>query len=110
MKILYQFFKIFIFQVPVITEDGKLAGVITKKNIVNFLTQSKIKLNEHIKRIITKDFKKLNIDDPIKYLTRSLIRWNQVLIEDTKMNRFYLATHDDLLEKYLEKEDMINSH
>jgi predicted transcriptional regulator len=94
---------------PIIDEEGNLEGVITKKNTVNSLTQSKIKLDEKIKKIITIDYKKLNLCDPIKYLTRSLIRWNQILVENNKLKKFFLASHDDLLNNYMEKEDAMGT-
>ena len=94
---------------PIIDEEGNLEGVITKKNTVNSLTQSKIKLDEKIKKIFTKDYKKLNLSDPIKYLTRSLIRWNQILVENNKLKKFYLASHNDLLNDYMEKEDAMGT-
>jgi len=94
---------------PVVNKESKLEGVVNKKNIANFLTQYKIKIDDNIKILVSKDFKKLSFNDPVKYLSRYLIRWNQILVEDDKLNRFYIVSHDDLLNSFLDKEDVIDS-
>jgi predicted transcriptional regulator len=89
---------------PVLSQSSQLIGVITKRQITNFLTSYKLTLDRPITKAIIKEFKKVDINDPLKYLSKAFNRHVHVLItsiehEETK---FFVTQESELLEYFLQ--------
>lgn len=78
-----------------------MIGIITKKQTINFLATYRKQINDPIASAVIKEFKKLNYNDPLKYLSRGLLRTNEILIVDENNKKFYLSTSDDLIKCFV---------
>lgn len=81
----------------------QLIGTITRRHITNFLTSYKLTTDQTINKAIIKEFKKVNINDPLKYLSKAFNRHTHVLITSTqdKETKYFVTKESDLLNYYL---------
>ncbi len=75
-------------------------GIITRRQITNFLTSFKLNMDSLITKAIIKEFKKVDINDPLKYLSKSFNRHTHVLVTSTE-NEYFVTTDRDLLDHFV---------
>lgn len=84
-------------------------GLITKKSLISHLVNLTLKKEDKIKKAIIKEFKKLSINDPIKFLSKAFKRHDFVLItEDEKENVYRIATPENILDIF--ENDNLNAN
>jgi len=76
-------------------------GVITSRNILNYMTSYRLKLTDEIRKAINKEFKCVKNSDPLKYLSKSFNRHTHILVTNEDESKFYVVVHKDLLDYYL---------
>jgi predicted transcriptional regulator len=84
---------------PVISESKEILGLITQRNITNLLANFKITLDSAISKAIQKEFKKLSVDDSVKYLSKAFNRHQYVLVEGD--GQLFICENKHLLENIL---------
>lgn len=91
------------YQLPVLSSNKEVMGVITRRQITNYLTSFKLTSDKPITKAILKEFKKVKRSDPLKYLSKAFNRHAKVLVYEEEGNKYYIADSDDLLNFYLQK-------
>ena len=86
---------------PVLNGKDELIGIIMKKTITAHLLSFSLSLETPIRKAVQKDFKLLRSDQPLKYLSKAITRYEYVVIETS--GKFKIATADDMLSLYLKK-------
>jgi CBS-domain-containing membrane protein len=86
---------------PVVTNEGILYGIVTSRQLLNFLTSYKLALDQSVKKAIVKDYKVVKMTDSLKYLSKAFTRYTHVVITDDK--DYYICDHKTLLNSYLNK-------
>jgi hypothetical protein len=84
-------------------------GIITRREVTCFLASMKLNLDSDISRGVDKEFKKLKLDDSIKYLSRAFERYSYVLIQEgntntntnTNKESFYICEPKHLLDHFV---------
>ena len=79
--------------------EGILIGIITSKQILNALTSFKLKIDNPIGKIVLKDFKVVESNQSIKYLSKAFTRHNYVIVKNSE--NLYVCEHKFLLKKFL---------
>ena len=94
-------------QLPVLSQNSELVGVISIRQITNFLTSFKLSYNQPITKAIIKEFRNVNIHDPLKYLSKAFNRHHHVLVtsNDNETQRYYVTVHKDLLEYFMKNKE-----
>jgi hypothetical protein len=75
-----------------------LVGVISTRQITNFLTTFKLNLESDIHKAIIKDFKLLDASTSLKYLSKAFTRHTYVIVVNG--DKYFIATPQDLLDHF----------
>jgi hypothetical protein len=73
--------------------------MITSKQILNALTSFKLQIDSPIAKIVIKDFKVVESNQPIKYLSKGFARHNYIIVRDCE--KYYVCDHKVLLNNFL---------
>lgn len=100
--VLDEFLKQGIKSLPVKNSKDIIIGIILKKTITAHLLNFTLFETDPIRKAVQKEFKKLNENQPMKYLSKAVIRYEYILIE-VENNDLKIACSDDLLELFQKK-------
>jgi len=80
-------------------------GIITRRQLTNFLTSYKLTLEQPITKAIIKEYKKVDLNNPLKYLSKAFNRHTHVLVTSNhdKEIKFFITKDSDLLDYYIEE-------
>jgi hypothetical protein len=84
---------------PVVNDKKEIIGLITQRNITNLLANFKICLDSLISKAVQKEFKKLSVEDSLKYLSKSFNRHQYILVEGE--GQLFICENKHLLENIL---------
>lgn len=76
----------------------ELIALVTKKNLIGLLLNLSLNKDSAIKKGISKEFKKLDSSDPMKFLSKAFLRHDYVLI--THETKLYIANSDNMLDVF----------
>ncbi len=62
-------------------KDKTIIGIITIRQLLNYLGSYKLKNEDKIAKAVLKDYKQLHLNQPIIYLTKAFTRHNYVIIK-----------------------------
>ena len=81
-------------------------GVITSRQLTNFLTSYRLNMSQPITKSIIKEFKKVFMTDSLKYLSKSFNRHSHILVHSREENvdKYRVANHCDLLNFYMKSQ------
>ena len=82
-------------------KDNKLLGLFNQRHITIFLSSAKTELDNLANTVLMKEFRVLDLNDPIYFLSRSLERYEYIPIKESD-EKYYLCKDDDVL-KYILK-------
>ena len=82
-------------------KDNKLLGLFNQRHITIFLSSAKTELDNLANTVLMKEFRLLELNDPIYFLSRSLERYEYIPIKESD-EKYYLCKDDDVL-KYILK-------
>lgn len=86
-----------------LSTNNKVIGIITKKTLTAHLLNNTLTLNDNIKKAIQKEFKLLDVNAPMKYLSKATLRYEFIILDIESESKALLVTSDDLLELYKKK-------
>ena len=82
-----------------VTNNGELLGLITQRALTNYLTSAKFNPDSPISKAVNKEFKKLQMSDSLKYLSKAFNRHQYVLIHES--GKYFVCENKHLLNHYL---------
>jgi predicted transcriptional regulator len=82
-----------------VNDKNELIGLITQRQITTLLASFKMTLDSAISKAVQKEFKKLQITDSLKYLSRAFQRYPYVLVEGE--GKFFVCENKHLLQHIL---------
>lgn len=74
-------------------------GLITERQLTNYLTSYRLQLSDPINRAVIKEFKKVNGTDSAKYLAKGFTRHQYILVED--QGKYKIAESKHLLQEFI---------
>ena len=77
-------------------DNNKLLGLFTLKHISLFIGSAKVKLNDLASSVLLKEFRVLDLNDPIYFLPRALERHEFILVKESE-EKYYLCKEENLL-------------
>ena len=77
-------------------DNNKLLGLFTLKHITLFIGSAKVKLNDLASSVLLKEFRVLDLNDPIYFLPRALERHEFILVKESE-EKYYLCKEENLL-------------
>ena len=77
-------------------KDNKLLGLFNQRHITIFLSSAKTELDNLANTVLMKEFRVLDLNDPIYFLSRSLERYEYIPIKESD-EKYYLCKDDDVL-------------
>ncbi len=92
---------IIIIKLPVLDTNNKLIGIITTKQILNCIANYKLSIQDKIQKAVIREFKLINLNSPIKYLSKAFVRHNYVVVVGDE--KYYICDYKLLLDKILNK-------
>lgn len=84
---------------PVVNEKNELIGLISQRQLTTLLSSFKLSVDSAVSKGVQKEFKKLNMHDSLKYLSKGFQRHPYILVEGE--GKYYMAENKHLLEHIL---------
>ncbi len=80
-------------------DKNELIGVITLQQITHLLSNFKINLDSTINKGLTKEFKKMDMSQSVKYLSKALKRHQFIIV--TGEEKFFVCENKHLLNHFM---------
>ena len=82
----------------VMNSNGKINGLFIEKNVTLLLMQCKVTITSKIQSALTKEFRLMNSNEPMYYLSRALSRYEYVIVLSQKDNVYYICEYQNVLD------------
>ena len=84
-------------------DKEELVGLLTQRQVTVLLTTGRLTMDSNVAKAVIKDVRKVNLDDPMYYLSKGFARYQYVIVLDKNNTKDYrICEHEVYLSAYLE--------